>query len=91
MSIFETLERHRERCFSCWSGTPCEVAQELISRIAGRLAPCAAPEILDVAGHTKSCEKCRDSTLCPIGQRIAFEATSALLTAASEGGGLGKA
>ena len=91
MSIFEALELHRDRCYACWSRSPCEVAQELISRIADGLVPSAAPEILDVAAHEKACEECRDRTLCPVGQRIAFEATSALLTAASEGGGLGKA
>lgn len=91
MSIFEALECHRDRCFSCWSGSPCEVAQELITRLAEQLVPCTAPEILDLAAHERACEKCRDHTLCSVGQRIAFEATSALLTAASEGSGLGKA
>ena len=92
MNIVDALERHREQCSACWSGSVCSVAQELIARLADRLVPRAAPEILNLAAHKKSCAECRDRALCRVGQRIVFDATTALIDAAGEGGrGMGKA
>lgn len=49
MTIVESLERHRDACISCQSAGMCAVARELIDRLAERLVPQIAPEIVDFA------------------------------------------
>ena len=46
LTIVESLERHRDTCMSCGSGNVCAVARELIDRLADRLVPQSAPEIV---------------------------------------------
>ena len=55
MTIVESLEHHRDSCTSCGSGNVCAVARELIDRLADRLVPQSAPEIVDFEEAGEQC------------------------------------